>query len=195
MTIRKGEPWGEPVERPAGLVIAGSDAELASLLIADESGAVGVSAGDLHRSLGSPPDRHDMQRLPIDVLEVVADDRTFTAVAHVLVRRGWWRGSVIAAMNVDHLGPWNVAPPAHPNDGRVDIVEIDRTMPLRERWQARSRLAGGTHIPHPRISVRRVTEASWTFERPHTVWVDGDRVTAARSVSVTVRPDAYDVVV
>ena len=31
-------------------------------------------------------------------------------------------------MNVDRLGHWDVAPRAHPNDGRVDVVEVDAAM-------------------------------------------------------------------
>ncbi|MAT03984.1 MAG: hypothetical protein CL424_02950 [Acidimicrobiaceae bacterium] len=103
----------------------------------------------------------------------------------MLVRRSWWRGRVVACMNVDHLGDWNVAPRAHPNDGRLDIVECSPTMPLRARWAARRRLVAGTHVPHPDIEVGRVRERSWTFARPHRVWIDG--VDVGRTEMLTVR--------
>lgn len=195
MTIRKGEPWGEPVERPADLRVLGSDAEVAAAVSADPTASIGLSGGDLHRSVGSPPARTTMQRLPIDALAVSADGEEFLAVAHVVVRRGWWRGPIVVAMNVDHLGDWNVAPRAHPNDGRVDLVEVEPSMTLRERWQARGRLAAGTHVPHPKISVRTGVEATWKFSEPQGVWVDGVRAIEARAVSIAVRPDAFTVVV
>jgi len=195
VTIRKGEPWGSEVERPKGLRIAESDAELAAVVSSGVTDPVGLSGGDLHRAVGSPPPRNEMQQLPIDLLEVTADARAFVAVAHVVARRSWWRGRVLAAMNVDHIGDWNVAPRAHPNDGRLDVIDVDGQMTLRDRWQARARLGSGTHLPHPMISTRTASEMAWTFPRPFGIWVDGVRVTEARSLSIRVRPDAFVLVV
>jgi len=195
VTIRKNEPWGEAVERPTDLRIVDSDAAVAEAYQSGASEPIGLAGGDLHRAVGSPPPRAQMQRLPIDVLEITADDHRFLAVAHVIARRSWWRGRVLAVMNVDHLGNWNVAPRAHPNDGRVDVIDVDREMTLRQRWQARSRLRVGTHVPHPMISVRTATEMAWTFVRPYGIWVDGVRVADARSLSVVVRADAFAVIV
>lgn len=193
MTIRKGEPWGTPVERPDELVTVHDDAELAEILTSDAIGPVGVTGGDLHRSLGSPPERTEMQRLPIDLIDVVADRQSFVAVAHVIVRRGWWRGRIVAACNVDRVGEWDVAPRAHPNDGRIDTIDVDPSMTIRERWQARQRLAGGTHVPHPRITTTSVRSAVWEFDRPFAVWIDGRHRCDARAVTVRVRPDAATV--
>ena len=47
MTIRKGEAWGQPVERPAGLAVAASDAALARLIERDPNGAFTVAGGDI----------------------------------------------------------------------------------------------------------------------------------------------------
>jgi len=195
MTIRKGEPWGEPVGRPDDLRVVESDAAVADAVRSGASGPIGISAGDLHRAVGSPPPREHMQRLPIDVLDVTVDGREFVAVAHVVARRGWWQGRIVAATNVDHIGHWNIAPRAHPNDGRFDVLDVDQEMTLRQRWQARARLPTGTHVPHPLISVRTATEMAWKFARPHAIWVDGVRVAEARDLSVVVRPDAFSLVV
>ena len=54
-------------------------------------------------------------------------------------------------LNADRIGAWDVAPRAHPNDGQLDVVEVDASMGLRDRWQASRRLATGTHVPHPAI--------------------------------------------
>ena len=190
MTIEKGRPWGSAVERPDDLLVLDSDAALARALVDDPDRPAGVSAGDVHRSLGSPSTRREMQRLPIDLITCRFDDRTAVAVAHVIMRGSWWRGPIVAAMNVDHLGDWNVAPRAHPNDGRVDVLEVAPSMTVRERWQARGRLSGGTHLPHPAISTSSVRERTWTFDRELGVWIDGVRAGTARTVSIEVQPDA-----
>jgi hypothetical protein len=193
VTIQRGEEWGVTVERPATLVLAGDDAALARLVLADRHGCYGLSGGDVFRSLGSPEPRDPVQRLPMDALAVAIDDRELLAVAHVIVRRGWWRGSLLAVMNADHVGSWNVAPRAHPNDGRFDVVEVDAAMSLRDRWQARGRLPHGTHVPHPHISVRTATERSWSFPVPRRVWIDGVAVGAATRLAVRVLPDHFEI--
>lgn len=192
MTIRRGEAWGETVARPAGLVVAASDAELARLVAADPAGTYGLSGGDIFLSLGAPAARDPVQRLPMDALAVqLGGGNEILAVAHVVARRGWWRGPLLAVMNADHVGAWNVAPRAHPNDGKVDAVEVDASMSLRHRWQARGRLPQGTHVPHPEITVRTLTESSWTFLMPTEVSIDGVPYGRAVRIAVRVLPDHF----
>jgi hypothetical protein len=50
-------------------------------------------------------------------------------------------------------------------------------------------LPTGTHLPHPLLHNRRITEASWTFDRPRRLWVDGEPRGQARQLRVTVEPD------
>jgi diacylglycerol kinase family enzyme len=83
-----------------------------------------------------------------------------------------------------------VAPRAHPNDGRFDVVEIAAGMRLRERWEARRRLPTGTHVPHPSISVRTATSWGWSDPAGAHVWVDGVDIGQRTAVDVTIRPDA-----
>ncbi len=190
MTIRKGEDWGEVVAAPAELVDVTSDAALAARLARGDHGPLRVRSGDLLATVGSPASGATVRRLPIDVLRVEADGTTWRAVAHVVARRSWWRGPVLAVMNVDRLGRWDVAPRAHPNDGRADVVEVDAAMGVRARWQASKRLPSGTHVPHPQLHTRRITEATWSFEQPLRLWVDGVDRGTARELRVTVEPDA-----
>ncbi|NNE10992.1 MAG: hypothetical protein HKN41_01970 [Ilumatobacter sp.] len=195
MTIRKGEPWGEPVERPDDLIRFDSDAGLASALAADPMGAFGVAAGDLHTALGGPPDRREMQRLPVDAMRVVTDRAEMHAIAHVVARRSWWRGPILVVANVGHIGDWNVASRAHPNDGRLDVVTVEPAMTMRQRWEARRRLPAGTHVPHPHIAVRSATTVEEVFERPMKITVDGRDVGHSRLLRVDVLPDAHVVLV
>ena len=45
----------------------------------------------------------------------------------------WWRGRVVAAMNAEFLGPWDVAPRAHPGDGLLDVLDVSPAMSLADR--------------------------------------------------------------
>lgn len=198
MTISKGENWGEQVDRPPDLRMANGDRELAGLL-ADGSGrATSVSGGDVFRTVGSRPlaDRTEMLALPIDLMRVVLDDgEPIHAVAHVLVRSpwwfgGWWRGKVLAVMNAEFIGQFDIAPRGHPNDGRVETFRAGAEMSFRQRWEVRRRLPSARHLPHPSIASRSVRSGAWEFDRSSVVVIDGERVGVARRLELTVIPDA-----
>src|SRR5262245_59005451 len=194
MTIRKGEQWGTPTTRPTDLVVAGSDAELAALVARDPGGEYGLRGGDLYRSLGAPPERETMQRLPLDALMVRADDGDeVLCVAHVVARNGWWTGPILAIENCGYVGHWNVAPRAHPNDGRFDVVEVSGSMSVRQRLQARRRLGAGTHVPHPDITIRTAESGEWRFGRPTNLYLDGVQRGRCTRLMVTIAPDHFSI--
>ena len=198
MTVRRGEAWGRIRTVPIDAVEARSDAELAHAATGREVRPVVVRGGDVHRSLGAPRGTATML-VPIDVITVNADGATLTAVAHVIARQrgrlGWWHGRIVAVMNVDHVGAWDAAPRAHPNDGWLDVIEVDSSMSLRSRWQAWRRLRTGSHVPHPDITVRRVRNETFTFENPLRVWLDGVERATVRSLRVDVEPDRVEIYV
>lgn len=196
MTISKGTQWGEPVTRPADLPMVASDAALGAH--DPDDGPVGLAGGDIFRSVGSPHPRTDSVRLSIDRMHVTFDGRSAVAVAHVVLRRtgrlAWWRGELLAICNADFVGPWNVAPRAHPNDGRFDVVHVT-TMSLRDRWAARARLPHGTHVPHPAIIVRTATDASFEFAQPMRITIDGVNRGTCTSVRAEIQSDALSIIV
>lgn len=198
MTVGKGEVWGEPAPLPPEGVVVSSDLE-ARRVVTEARRArrpvppLGLLGGDLARTCGASgrPDRlrgPDAQRLPVDLGEVLVDGALHFFVAHLVARRSWWRGPVVAAMNAEFLGPWDVAPRSHPNDGRLDLVQAD--LPLGDRLKARARLANGSHVPHPGIAERRVKAVQLDLAPGARVWLDGECVGRARSLSVRVVPDA-----
>jgi hypothetical protein len=193
MVIAKGEPWGVIVPRPPGLVVASTDAHLADLLSGERGPALAVASGDLHRTLGSPTiTGEQLRRVRLDLLRCELDGVEHLAVAHVIARRRWWRGPVYAVFNAQYLGTWDVAPHGHPNDGRAEVIEVDASMTVRQREQARRRLPSGTHVPHPQIRSMHRASVEWVFEWPLDVYLDGRRHRRVRSVSVSVEPDAYE---
>jgi len=88
-----------------------------------------------------------------------------------------------------------VAPRGHPNDGRLDIVDVSAGFGVADRWKARTRLPQAMHVPHPDIDERRVTAEQFTLDPPLHAWLDGEALGAVRDVSVRVEPDALVVVV
>ena len=198
MPISKGEAWGAPGPLPQHGVVVRSDAEARAVVTAARRAGepippLGLLGGDLCRTLGGTGDEprlrsEDAIQLPVDLGAVLVDGRLHWFVAHLVARRGWWRGRIVAAMNAQYLGDWDVAPRGHPDDGRLDVLDAD--LPFDERLQARSRLKTGTHVPHPRIDERHVAALQVDLARPTPVWLDGDLVGDARSLSIRVEPDA-----
>jgi hypothetical protein len=203
MPIGKGEAWGEPGRLPADGVVARSDRELRALVEAARRGGeplpvVGLLGGDLAAAVGGRGDEsrlHDGTgvRLPVDVGAVRVDGEPYWFVAHLVARRSWWRGRIVAVMNTDLLGDWHVAPRAHPGDGLLDVVDADP--PVSDRLRARRRLPSGAHLPHPAITTSRVRRVAFDLDPPLDVWLDGARVGRGAHVEVSVEPDALTVVV
>jgi len=205
VTVRKGEAWGAPGGLPAGGVVVRTDAEARAVVTAARRAGepvppLGLLGGDLCRTLGGRGDERRLRsdeavRLPVDLGSVLVDGRQHWFVAHLVARRGWWRGRLVAAMNAEFLGPWDVAPRAHPGDGLLDVVDVSPAMGPGDRWRARSRLRTGGHVPHPAISLGRRAAVQLDLDRATPVWLDGERVGDARRLSVRVEPDALVCVV
>ncbi|MBA3281247.1 MAG: hypothetical protein H0U29_03360 [Acidimicrobiia bacterium] len=203
MTIVKGEPWGAPGPLPSGGVAVRSDRQARAVLEAARRAnevlpPLGLLGGDLCRTVGGRGDADRLRSpeamsLPADLGSVLIDGRLHWFVAHLVVRRSWWRGRVVAVMNAQWIGPWDVAPRSHPNDGLLDVFDGD--LSLDDRWKARRRLRTGTHVPHPGIAQRRVAALQLELDRPTPVWLDGERVAEARTLSIRTEPDAYTCIV
>ena len=202
MTIEKGQAWGEPGALPSGGVVVHSDAEARSIVeharrAGEAPPPLGLLGGDLCRTMGGAGDEERLRSseamcLPVDLGAVLIDGRLHWFVAHLVARKRWWRGRVYAAMNAEFIGPWDVAPRSHPNDGVLDTFDV--TMSVGDRFKARSRLATGTHVPHAGIKQRRVSAVQVDVGGLD-VWLDGECVGPAHSLSIRVEPDALICVV
>lgn len=210
MTIRRGEPWGEPVTMsttvPITMPVAADDATAAQLIHAAMLAGVAVpevvlAGGDLARTMGGgSPGRvapgATLVRAPVDVIRLTTSDgREATALAHVVARAGraplsWWFGQVVVAMNAQFLGHFDVAPRSHPNDGRIDCVWVDPSMSRRQRLAARHRARTGTHLPHPALRSESVRSVHLESGSDLHLWLDGRWWGTAASVTLTAVPDA-----
>jgi YegS C-terminal NAD kinase beta sandwich-like domain len=202
MPVRPGEAWGTGGAFPPDGVVVRSDAEARAVVEGArrdgrEIPTLGLLGGDLCRTLGGTGDERRLQEggalMEVDVGAVLLDGRLHWFVAHLVARRGWLRGPIVAMMNAQFLGEWDVAPRAHPGDGKLDRLSV--SMHLSERLQARTRLPSGTHVPHPRIAVAQVAHTQLEFEKPTPVRLDGEPIGEARSLTIRVEPAALRVVV
>lgn len=200
MPIEKGEEWGRHARLPADGVVVSSDAEARAVVErARRAGAapppLGLTGGDLCRTLGGTGDENRLwsdaaMAFDVDLGAALVDGRLFFFVAHLVARTRMWTRTV-AAMNAEFVGRWDLAPRAHPGDGRLDVV--DAALLFGDLLAVRSRLATGSHLPHPRIGVRRVPAAQFSFERPRPVRLDGVTVGPARTLSIRVEAAALTV--
>jgi hypothetical protein len=203
VTVERGAPWGAAGRLPPDGMIVSSDA--AARTVVEEHrrrGAplptLGLVGGDLCRTLGG---RGDVDRLRspdattfmVDIGSVLVDGHLHWFVAHLIARRSWWRGRIVAVMNAQWMGRWDLGPRAHPGDGLLDITDAD--LSIADRVKARKRLPAGNHIPHPDIEVRRVAAWHDSLSPPLDIWLDGTRLGRAANLSVRIEPDALTVVV
>jgi len=203
VTIEKHQTWGAPGPLAADGVLVHRDAEARAVVERNRRAQtpippLGLLGGDLCRTVGGRGDEArlrsaDAMTLPVDLGSVLVDGRQHWFVAHLVARRSWWRGRVVAVMNAQWIGAWDVAPKGHPNDGQLDVLDGD--LGLDDRLKLRSRLATGTHVPHPGIAVSRVAALQVAFPRPTPIWLDGERIGSARTLSIRTEPDALTCVV
>ncbi len=209
MTIRRGQDWGEQGALAAGAPVADDDREAAELLehVWTPEGPppeIGILGGDLHVTLGEPHhDESDLRegrgmRLPMDLGTVRIDDgEPLVFIAHLVATERpngrLWSTRTVTVLNGSFVGPYNLGPTAHPNDGRLDIT--DGKLPRGQRRAGRRRALTGTHVPHPDLSVRRSAHHIIESVTPLHVRLDGRSVGSGRRLEITCHPDAWRAVV
>lgn len=203
MTIRKGAQWGSFGPLGKDGVIVATDAEARAVVEeAKRAGRpvppLGLSGGDLCKTLGGTG---NIERLhtseattcSVDLGSVLIDGRIHWFVAHLIARRSWWKGRVVAIMNAQWLGDLDLGPRAHPGDGLLDVS--DGNMPISDRFEARRRARTGSHLPHPQIRTTRTPAIQLEFDPPLTIRLDNVPLGRAKTISVRVEPDALTVVI
>ncbi len=185
-----GADFGTTDQMPSDLPVVHSDTQLANLL-SQGINQVHLVGGDLARTLGVAQLSQSQSTLTnIDAAKVTVNNSQHWFVAHLIARRSWWRGRIVAVANASFYKDWNIAPRTHPGDSLLDILDAD--LPLKVRLAARKRLVLGTHVPHPDISQRRVTEAVIELVTPADLYIDGKHLTRADHFSVEVVPNAIE---
>ena len=208
MTIDKGVPWGEVAVPPRGTTVFATCAELAAhlgphLITASEtlehSREFVLRDASFRVLLGTTDvSGASMVRVPIDLLDVSfsrdgREERT-VAVDSVVLGDRLLRDELTLVSNTGVWRRRRIAPRAHPNDGRADVVTVAVTMGIRQRLSAWRRTRWGTHLPHPAISIEQCRQFEWSGA-PRPLTVDGVRKGSVTSLQVRVIPDALVVFV
>ena len=212
MTIRKLEPYGIQASRPLNLVTRQSDYELALHFTSHDraipctviQGGIAQSlgiTGDVQRDLTSHATHLDQQmtRVDLDLLQI--DYRTVASGENSLqiVVAGTLslqlRTPLSTFLIFSNSGYWrerDLLPRAHPNDGFVDVLEVDPNITARQRALAWRRSKTGSHLPHPHLRVSRTTDFQWSG-RPSNMIADGVAFNEVVWLQCTVLADAMDI--
>ena len=203
MTIRKNEDWGVTVARPENLVICETDAAASQLatnyfLQQKPIPAIAITRSNLSRALGTKGadiDSQNMQATPFDLIEITFADDSKTgqrvlALGYGVLRKSWWSGEIVAAMNTSFIGDWDCAPRSHPNDGKFDLLTVKSQMKPTQRLIASRRLRLGTHLPHPQISVKQLTSFEADCSAEPNLYVDNRKFVCVNQCKFRLLPDA-----
>jgi hypothetical protein len=201
VSIEKGGDWGAPAPVPGDAVWVADDRAAAEVVSEARRRQrppppLVLTGGDLARTLGGRGDRPSLRagegtHVTVDVGAALLDGELHWFVAHLVARRSWLRGRIVVAANAAFHGDWNLAPRAHPGDGRLDVLDGD--LSSGDRLKARRRLPSGSHLPHPDIRVRRAAALQLDLGRATPVYLDRRRVAEARHLSLRIEPDALAV--
>jgi hypothetical protein len=166
------------VARAVGLDPANPNAPGSGSIALD---ALRLADGDLAVNmivLGTPPDRVGRFTRAIGArLEVDGTNVATTRATTIVIATGQF------------LRGLDVVPRGHPGDGRLE-VQVYRLRGV-ERREMRERLGRGAHIPHARITQRPGREVGVVATRPLAIEVDGVARPPVRSLSVSIVPQAY----
>lgn len=197
MTIKRGEEWGRRITAPDEFAVLSSDAELAGH---PRDVPAAVTAGDLWCALGRPrrvAPGDECTEVSIDAMEVTVtrgNGSVFTTRAASSVEVGGWfsREGYVAVLNTGFLRGLNLTPRSHPNDGRIEVFEIDRKASFMQRLLIRRRGGTGSHLPHPDVAISAVQSARLErASRGRTLRIDGHKMRSWRSVSIDSAPDHW----
>ena len=214
MTISKHGLYGTPVSRPTTLHVLQSDLEIAQHYISgDTATPCTVTKGSIAQALGissgriqDPDPNQQMTLVDIDLLQI--DYRTTTSLnanananakssttsrivvaGSIAIQHRTLLSTCLILSNSGLLRSRDVLPRAHPNDGFVDVLEVDPKISIRQRAIAWRRSATGSHLPHPSFRVSRSIDFQWSGSPAHMI-ADGVTYKGVVWLQCTVLADA-----
>ena len=210
--IRPGEEWGTPTASGPDVVVTGGDGDLARAVERNPGRLFRFSAtadSDLLRVVGTDAGAVAGLDVPVDALRLGATNlavnmvvagtppdrlRRFSRRFFALVTvdgREVARGPVttVVVATGEFLRGNDIVPRGHPGDGRAEIQAY--AVGPGQRRALRTRLRAGAHVPHPAIAQATGKSVEISFERPVPVEVDGRPGPPVSTLSVTVIPAAY----
>jgi YegS/Rv2252/BmrU family lipid kinase len=101
--------------------------------------------------------------------------------------------SVGAANSKAYGGGMYAAPDALLDDGRFDVLWVERMSKLRFFTRLLPRLFNGTYVELPEVGMERATDVRIEADRPFAVYADGDHI-ADLPATLRVLPRALDII-
>lgn len=202
MTIGPGTEWSVPGLLPPDAPTFATDAVLSAFVEARRRSGqpipmVGVTGGTLFDTIGGSSvigrlrtDR--ARRYPVDVVRADIDGTSRWFVGTLVARTRRWR-DVVAVMNTPWVHGLRLGHRSHPGDALLDIIE-GVGLGLDDLRRIVPRARHGAHLPHPKLRETRIAEATWEFDRPRRLVIDGQSAGRVRRLTVNVEPDALTVV-
>jgi hypothetical protein len=206
MTIRKGQEWGHFEERPSDLQLVADDVaacEVVSKCVIESSSTLNLSIlkSDMARTLGITGATNlnsQMLCTKFDVIEatyvLTKSEETIRRcfIGRAFISEKLFFGRTIAVLNSSFVGNRDWAPKAHPNDGKLDLVELDGSMNVRQRLTALKLMKSGSHLPHPKIRYNQLSEYEYATDRSASLSIEGVRIGSIRHCFFRVLPDAVN---
>ena len=182
MTISKHGSYGTPVSRPPTLNVLQSDLEIAQHYVSGHTATpCTVTNGSIALSLGISSEMNfrdsvsnqQMTLVDIDLLQIdfrtrppsTANSSTSSRIVvagTIAIQHRTPLSTCLILSNSGIFRSRDVLPRAHPNDGFVDVFEVDPKISIRQRAIAWSRSATGSHLPHPNFRVSRSIDFQWS---------------------------------
>ena len=209
MTISKHGSYGTPVSRPPTLNVLQSDLEIAQHYVSGHTATpCTVTNGSIALSLGISSEMNfrdsvsnqQMTLVDIDLLQIdfrtrppsTANSSTSSRIGvagTIAIQHRTPLSTCLILSNSGILRSRDVLPRAHPNDGFVDVLEVDPKISIRQRAIAWSRSATGSHLPHPNFRVSRSIDFQWSGS-PARMIADGVTYKGVVWLQCTVLADA-----
>ena len=206
MPISPGSAWGEPCSTPSDLLRLSSDREVGIFLRDHDarqihSKKISYQKGDLIKVLGLDDLRKGIQCLRVildaiyvEYVDTEGNSHHDVCVGSLHIGSRFLRGAISIASNSGYWRGREVAPRSHPNDGKLDIVEISAAMNWTQRRMAWNKALTGSHIPHPLIQYSQGEFFQWSGKDKRLV-IDGQFVAQVQKVSCRVQSDCLELFV
>ena len=194
MVIAKGEEWGESVRR-SDVVYTRNDHDVFTVSASPIKGDIALTVGNEKRK---PLDAEKLKtdgawhQLPFDVIRADVNGAALQATAHIRVGH-FLLGECHLLCNVAMFRGRRVFQKSHPNDGKIEVLTIERDMKLRQRLLAIMRVRKGSHLPHPHLKISQSTTENMHFQRPLPIFIDGEKVGMSDTLRISVIADAINI--
>jgi hypothetical protein len=194
MVIAKGDDWGENVHKQ-GVVCTLSDHDVflhqAYPVRGDIAQTIGSELGK-RAAIKQFDNRTQWHQLPFDVIEVDIDGVSLRAAAHIRMGHLLW-GECHLLSNVAFYKGKRVFAKSHPNDGKIEVLTMAREMGIRQRFMALMKVRQGSHLPHPHLVNRQVTQELFQFRKSLPIFIDGKKIGNASELRILVIADAINI--